>query len=156
MITIRTPLNRTNDRWMSTPDLNSQHIYQPTVPFAATVSAGCCGCSLVTRFLAATCRPSLHTSVLLSRNLTFSPHHMSGEPGPNVLQNGAELLRTAQSSAWMLGTMLGQRAELCSQKLESRRGRVHSERTSKKTHNKSALGFSRHLQVFPRYCLLVF
>lgn len=100
MLTLRTPLIPTNDRWMSTPDLNSQHIYQPMVLFTATVSAGCCSCSLVTRFAAATCGSSLHTSVLLSRNLTFSPHRTSREPRPNVLQNSAELLRTAQS--WSL------------------------------------------------------
>lgn len=102
---------------MSTPDLNSQHIYQPMVLFSATVSAGRCGCSLVTRFAAVTCGSSLHTSVLLSRNLSFSPHHMSREPRPEVLQNSTELLRTAQSWAPLHQKMLGQRAEPCCQKL---------------------------------------
>lgn len=117
MLTLRTPVNRTNDRWMSTPDLNSQHICQPVVLFTATVSAGCCGCSLVTRFAAATCGSSLHTSVLLSRNPTFSQHHTSMEPRPNVLQNSDELLRTAQSWSLLQQKMLGQRAEPCCQKL---------------------------------------
>lgn len=102
---------------MSTPDLNPRHIYQPMVLFTATVSAGCCGCSLVTRFAAATCGSSLHTSVLLSWNLTFSPHHMSRELRPNVLQNSAELLRTAQSWSLLHQKMAGQRAEPCCHKL---------------------------------------
>lgn len=94
MLTLRTP----------TPDLNSQHICQPMVLFTATVSSGCCGCSLVTRFAAATRGSSLHTSVLLSRNLTFSPHHMSREPRPDVPQNSGELVTTARSSAEDAGT----------------------------------------------------
>lgn len=114
-------------------DLNSQRFYQPMVLFTATVSAGCCGCNLVTRFAAATCGSSLHTSVLLSRNLTFSPHHMSREPRPNVLHNSGELLRAAQSSAEDAGTesraVPSEVGQLLSE--ESRRGRVHSERTSK-------------------------
>lgn len=104
---------------MSTPDLNSQHIYQPVVLLTATVSAGCCGCSLVTRSAAATCGSSLHTSVLLSQNPTFSHHHMSREPRPKVLQNSAQLLRTARSWSLLRHKMLGQRAEPCCQKLVS-------------------------------------